>query len=145
MNEGGAGVNNEAAFKKGDMVVYTSNTGVPDVAVVIKVHYEDNPPFYTIHLTDRDVEKQTDEKNLTYLPLNDNEEEDDDDEDDDLNPPSSSSSSTLRKSNSVSPRRRSASTTELATSHQIGLISLGTVGIAIGLYAIYLWKNNFRK
>jgi hypothetical protein len=66
-----------ARFKKGDNVVYTSNSGIADVAVILKVHFEDDPPFYTISFTERGVEKQTDEKNLTYLPLFDDDEDED--------------------------------------------------------------------
>lgn len=112
-------VNDRAAFKKGDDVVYTSNNGSTDVAVILKVHYEDDPPFYTIHITDRDVEKQTDEKNLTFLPLFDDDE--DDDEDDDLSPP---------PPNTKPPTSPSTACKTESLASKIGGYSLGIVGFA---------------
>ena len=40
-------------YKKGDNVLYINkNTGKTEKAKIIKVHYDDNPPYYTINLAD---------------------------------------------------------------------------------------------
>lgn len=62
-------------FEKGDQILYTSNTGEIELGVVINVHYDDHPPYYTIKLSRNNKDKVTDGKNLTLL------EEDEDAED----------------------------------------------------------------
>jgi len=137
-----------AAFKKGDNVVYTSNTGSADVAVVLKVHYEDDPPFYTIYFADRDVEKQTDEKNLTYLPLYDDgeEEDDDDDDDDDLSPPQTQTQTTPAPQKG---RRASSSSACITKPTQPGVLSWqwGVAGIAVAgvLFLAFTRKKMFLR
>lgn len=114
-----------AAFSEGDNVVYTSNTGAANVAVVLKVHFEDDPPFYTIHILETDVEKQTDEKNLMYLPLLE-----DEDEDDEVSPPAA-----------PKPVAKPAPTPSAFGSLSLG--SLGAVGIAVlGLFMLGVYAKN---
>ena len=106
-----------AAFCKGDNVVYTSNSGASNIGVILKVHFEDDPPFYTIHITETGIEKQTDEKNLVYLPLFDDNEDEDHDS---LSPPA------------VTPATVEPPTSQaVAKPHTFGLVSLGVVGVAM--------------
>jgi hypothetical protein len=122
-----------SAFQKGDSVVYTSNSGAANIAVILKVHYEDDPPFYTIHIAETDIEKQTDEKNLTYLPIY----EDDEDEEDDLSPPPAPRSVGGGKKGTV---------TKSQQFFGIGLLSLGVVGVAaMGLLMMTYSKNLFKR
>ena len=61
-------------FESGDIVMYTSNSGDIDVATVVRIHFDDDPPYYTIRLERSNIEKQTDACNLTTL-FEDNSEE----------------------------------------------------------------------
>jgi hypothetical protein len=56
-----------AKYEKGDHVMYTSNMGEIDIGIVINIHYDDTPPYYTIRLQRTGAEKVTDEKNLTLM------------------------------------------------------------------------------
>ena len=80
MSGDGAGAGNGAAgggaeFEKGDQVLYTSNSGVIELGVILNIHYDDTPPYYTIRLLRTNHEKVTDAKNLTLLSQEDQEEE----------------------------------------------------------------------
>jgi hypothetical protein len=70
----GAGVE----FEKGDQILYTSNSGEIELGVILNIHYDDTPPYYTIKLARNNNEKVTDAKNLTLLS---HEEEEGDEED----------------------------------------------------------------
>lgn len=136
-----------AAFREGDSVVYTSNSGASNIAVILKVHFEDNPPFYTIHITETDIEKQTDEKNLVYLPLYD----DDDDEDEDKNvpPPASSAATSDRPHGSHASSASSDKGTTMAKQPAFGLLSLGAMGgvVVLGLVILVTFSKHmaFRR
>jgi hypothetical protein len=54
-------------FESGDIVMYTSNSGDIEVATVVRTHFDDDPPYYTIRLDRSNKEKQTDARNLTPL------------------------------------------------------------------------------
>ena len=57
-----------AAYAVGDQVVHTSSEGVQTRGTVIKVHYDDNPPYYSVKLTNG-KEKNTDHTCLTkFVP-----------------------------------------------------------------------------
>lgn len=47
--------------------MYTSNSGDIEVATVVRAHFDDDPPYYTIRLERSSIEKQTDSCNLTSL------------------------------------------------------------------------------
>ena len=59
-------------YKKGDNVLYINkNTGKTEKAKIIKVHYDDNPPYYTIKFTDSDGNKIVRETVIERLkPIN---------------------------------------------------------------------------
>ena len=64
-----------AKYEKGDNVMYISNNGDIEIGVVVNVHFDDNPPYYTIKLNRTGGEKVTDENNLTILEEEEEEEE----------------------------------------------------------------------
>jgi hypothetical protein len=64
-----------AEFEKGDQILYTSNSGEIELGVILNIHYDDSPPYYTIRLLRNNHEKVTDEKNLTLLSHEDQEDE----------------------------------------------------------------------
>ena len=123
----------KSAFQKGDSVVYTSNSGATNVAVILKVHFEDDPPFYTIHITETGIEKQTDEKNLIFLPLIEEEEEDGED---DLSPPPA-----------PRPARRDKGAVARPNQWLVGgLLSLGAAGVAaLGMLLLTYSKHVFKR
>ena len=55
----------EFKFDKGALVCYTAGAGTKHRATILKVHYEDIEPYYTILMEETGRERQTDKHHLS--------------------------------------------------------------------------------
>lgn len=139
----GAGAGNGAAggaeFEKGDQVLYTSNSGVIELGVILNIHYDDTPPYYTIKLLRTNHEKVTDAKNLTLLSQEDQEEEWEDGEE------SRNQEISPRDEKSINPIETDSSSLGMSQSNSSQwMIWIATTGLLVSLGIFFSFKVSQR-